>query len=151
MANQRRPRKKRKTAWCVAMIVLLVGVSWFGAFRWSVSRRLAKQIAVLESQGYPVTLDQLNDWYRLPDGADNAADRLKYQKFPKDLATLVPEYMAVVPVDPFDKEPIHYVMQKKGFIVYSVGEDGQDNGGRERDPNDRSKPFDLVCSVQSRD
>ena len=77
--------------------------------------------------------------------------RLKYQKFPKDLATLVPEYMAVVPVDPFDEEPIHYVMQKKGFIVYSVGEDGQDNGGRERDPNDRSKPFDLICSVQSRD
>ena len=74
MANQRRPRKKRRTAWCVALIVLLVGVSWFGAFRWSVSRRLAKQIAVLESQGYPVTLDQLNDWYQLPDGADNAAD-----------------------------------------------------------------------------
>jgi hypothetical protein len=74
MANQRRPRKKRKTAWRVALSVLVVGALWFGIFRWSVSRRLAKQIAVLESQGYPVTLEQLNDWYQLPDGADNAAD-----------------------------------------------------------------------------
>ncbi len=42
MANQRRPRKKRKTAWCVALSVLLVGVVWYGAFRLSVSRRLRK-------------------------------------------------------------------------------------------------------------
>lgn len=74
MAKQKRPRKKRKTAWCVALVVVLVGVVWLGTFRWSVSRRLAQQIAALESQGYPVTLDQLNDWYQLPDGADNAAD-----------------------------------------------------------------------------
>jgi hypothetical protein len=74
MANQERPRKKRKNAWRVVLSVLLVGVVWFGIFRGSVSRRLAKQIAALESQGYPVTLEQLNDWYQLPDGADNAAD-----------------------------------------------------------------------------
>jgi hypothetical protein len=74
MTNQKRPLKKRRTRWCVVLILLLVGVSWFAYFRWSVSRRLAKQIASLESQGYPVTLEQLNDWYRLPDGADNAAD-----------------------------------------------------------------------------
>ncbi len=74
MANQKRPRKKRKTMGCVVLLVFLFGISWFAYFRGSVSRRLAKQIAALESQGYPVTLDQLNDWYRLPDGADNAAD-----------------------------------------------------------------------------
>ena len=74
MTNEKRPRKKRKNTWRVVLILLWVGVSWFAYFRLSVSRRLTRQIAALESQGYPVTLEQLNDWYRLPDGADNAAD-----------------------------------------------------------------------------
>ncbi len=74
MAQQKRSRKKRKTVWYVALVVLWVGVVWFGTFRGSVSRRLAKQISALETQGYPVTLDQLDAWYQLPDGAENGAD-----------------------------------------------------------------------------
>jgi hypothetical protein len=74
MTDQKRPRKKRKILWSVVLIVLLAGLVWFAYFRWSVSRRLALQIAVLESQGYPVTLDQLNDWYQLPVGEENAAN-----------------------------------------------------------------------------
>ena len=77
--------------------------------------------------------------------------RLKYRQLPENLETIVPEYMAVVPVDPFDGEPIRYILNDKGFIVYSVGDDGQDNDGRERDPNDRDQPYDWAFSVQSQD
>ena len=73
MANKKRPLKKRRTRRCVVLILLLVGVSWFAYFRWSVSRRLTAQIAALESQGYPVTLEQLDAWYQLPDGEENGA------------------------------------------------------------------------------
>lgn len=74
MTQPRQPQKKRKILWCTMLIVFLAGMVWFAYFRWSVSRRLAQEIEALESQGYPVTLDQLDDWYQLPDGADNAAD-----------------------------------------------------------------------------
>jgi len=58
----------------VGLIVLALGGAWYACFRWSLSRRLAQQIQWLESRGYPVTLEQLDDWYVLPDGAENAAD-----------------------------------------------------------------------------
>jgi hypothetical protein len=74
---------------------------------------------------------------------------LKSQRLPENLAQLVPAYMPSVPVDLYDGELLRYAKQSKGFIVYSVGEDGQDNGGRGRDSKDRSKPFDQVFSVQS--
>ena len=74
MTNPTRPGKKRRAMWWLILIVLVAGLLWFTWFRWSVSRRLAAQIASLESQGYPVTLDQLDAWYQLPDGANNGAD-----------------------------------------------------------------------------
>ena len=74
MTNQKRPRKRRRIAWYAALTVLIICMLWFAYFRWSVSRCLTRQIAALESQGYPVTLDQLDARYQLPDGADNGAD-----------------------------------------------------------------------------
>jgi hypothetical protein len=41
----------------------------------------------------------------------------------------VPTYLAAVPTDPFDGQPLRYKKLAKGYIVYSVGENGKDDGG----------------------
>jgi hypothetical protein len=48
---------------------------------------------------------------------------------PEKLAELTPGLMKVVPLDPFDGKPLRYKKVADGVIVYSVGQDGIDNGG----------------------
>ena len=56
----------------LALLVLFTG--WFVFFRVSVHLRLGKCIEDLQAQGYPLSLRELGESYRLPAGADNAAD-----------------------------------------------------------------------------
>jgi hypothetical protein len=58
--------------------------------------------------------------------------RLARGKLPDQLDDLVPQFLPAVPQDPFDGEPLRYRRLETGYVVYSVGSDGQDNGGRER-------------------
>jgi len=37
-----------------------------------------------------------------------------------------------MPDDPFDGQPLRYHRLDKGYVIYSIGSDGEDNGGRER-------------------
>jgi len=56
--------------------------------------------------------------------------RLKHEgKLPETLSALVPEYLPAVPIDPFTGEALRYRKRDKGFVVYSVGADRQDDGG----------------------
>ena len=52
-------------------------------------------------------------------------------RLPENLAELVPAYLPAVPADPFDDQPIRFKHLPQGFVVYSVGLDGTDNGGKE--------------------
>ncbi|GJM24469.1 MAG: hypothetical protein DHS20C16_08840 [Phycisphaerae bacterium] len=51
---------------------------------------------------------------------------------PEALAQLVPDYLDKVPEDPFahDNKPIQYVPEAESPLLYSVGKDGVDDGGR---------------------
>ena len=53
---------------------------------------------------------------------------------PSSLNELVPSCLAAVPEDPMDGKPLKYRMltPAPGYVVYSVGEDGTDDGGKER-------------------
>ncbi len=51
---------------------------------------------------------------------------------PPSLGTLVPEYLAAVPEDPMDGKPLKFRPLAQGYVVYSIGEDGTDDGGKER-------------------
>ena len=49
---------------------------------------------------------------------------------PEKLADLVPEYLTKVPQDPHSGKPLVYRRDAKGYVLYSVGPDGRDNGGQ---------------------
>lgn len=63
--------------------------------------------------------------------------RLAHGNYPPTLDQLVPMYLDVVPVDPFTGKPLLYRVSDDGesAVVYSVGEDERDDGGRERLPD----------------
>lgn len=52
-------------------------------------------------------------------------------QLPSDLNALTPDLLPRVPADPFDGRPLRHTRLAKGYVVYSVGIDGQDNGGKE--------------------
>jgi hypothetical protein len=51
------------------------------------------------------------------------------ERLPDSLAELVPSRAPAVLNDPYDGEPLRYVKREKGYIVYSIGPDGKDDGG----------------------
>jgi hypothetical protein len=51
---------------------------------------------------------------------------------PEGLDKLVPEFLKAVPTDPFDGQPLRYLRRPKGYVVYSVGANRQDDGGKEQ-------------------
>jgi hypothetical protein len=56
--------------------------------------------------------------------------QLRHGKYPERLSELVPEFLAAIPVDYMDGQPIKYQrLDENGFLLYSVGEDGRDDGG----------------------
>lgn len=52
--------------------------------------------------------------------------RAKHGAYPKELAALAPEVLKEIPVDPFSGKPLIYYVTKKGYWLYSVGENGED-------------------------
>jgi len=55
-------------------------------------------------------------------------------KYPAGLEALVPEYLPTIPLDQFNGKPMGYVVLEDGnVILYGVGVDLDDDGGREAD------------------
>jgi hypothetical protein len=50
--------------------------------------------------------------------------------WPTDLTALVPEYLPSLPDDPYSERPFVYRAGTDDFVLYSVGFDGQDDGGK---------------------
>lgn len=63
-----------------------------------------------------------------------SAYRHEHGNYPDSLHDLVDSYLHDVPLDPLDGQPIRYAPTKTGddFVLYSVGADLVDNGGRFR-------------------
>ena len=56
--------------------------------------------------------------------------QLQHGEWPDKLAKLVPQYLLAVPQDAMTGQPLPYHRKSDGtFLLYSVGEDGIDNGG----------------------
>ncbi len=54
----------------------------------------------------------------------------EHSKWPASLDELSPKYLPTLPADPITGKPLHYKVVNDRPIVYSVGVDGDDDGGR---------------------
>jgi hypothetical protein len=59
-----------------------------------------------------------------------AAYRADRGAYPARLADLSPAYVAQVPKDIFNASELHYRQEADGFLLYSVGPNGKDDGGK---------------------
>jgi hypothetical protein len=73
--------------------------------------------------------------------------RLANDRPPDTLGDLVPDYLDAVPIDPFDGEQLRYKKLEVGFVVYSIGEDQDDDGGKERFPAGQKKRRPYECDI----
>ena len=53
----------------------------------------------------------------------------KNGKYPEKIDELVPDFIAFVPLDPFDGKPIRLKQADGKLVIYSIGPDGIDDGG----------------------
>jgi hypothetical protein len=77
--------------------------------------------------------------------------RLAHGQLPKRLSELVPQFLSAVPTDPFDGQSLRYHLLEKGYVIYSIGSDGHDDGGREKPANWKSTDktsYDITFTVE---
>lgn len=72
---------------------------------------------------------------------------------PDSLTDLLPAYLDAVPPDPFDGKDIRYKKLDTGFVVYCVGKDKKDDGGKEEPVRlsirlDEDKMYDITFIVE---
>jgi len=94
MVRQNKRVRRRFKLWHGIVVLLLL---LFVSFRVSGSLKLKKQLKVLRDQGYPVTLEELDRWYNIPEGAKNAGDVYtaafsNYVKWDKDAQRALPVF-----------------------------------------------------------
>lgn len=68
---------------------------------------------------------------------------------PESLSALVPVYLPAVPLDLFDGQPLRYRKLPRGYVVYSIGSDLSDDGGKESpvEPMEGDH-YDLTFTVE---
>ena len=71
--------------------------------------------------------------------------RRNYGKLPERLEELVPQFLPQVPTDPYDGQPLRYIVREDEYLIYSVGPNRIDDGGTD---DGRGKP-DVVFRVGS--
>jgi hypothetical protein len=70
--------------------------------------------------------------------------RLKHQGWPDTLEALVTDKLLTkVPTDPYDGAPLRFTRVDDGVVIYSVGPDGKDDGGKINRQNPTAAGTDL--------
>jgi hypothetical protein len=74
-----------------------------------------------------------------------AAYRADHGSYPEKLADLVPKYTATVPLDAYraNKTSLQYRREADGYLLYSVGPNGKDDGGKTRDDASKAEEAAL--------
>jgi hypothetical protein len=70
------------------------------------------------------------------------------ESLPASLDELVPTYLKAIPLDPIDGQQLRFKKLAKGYVIYSIGSDGQDDGGAEPDPKNRNAPSDITFIME---
>ncbi|USN99071.1 MAG: hypothetical protein H6810_13125 [Phycisphaeraceae bacterium] len=77
--------------------------------------------------------------------------RLAHGTWPASPDELVPTLIDHVPLDPFTGDPLKYMLTDAGPVIYSVGVDREDDGGRPSAHANRWRPVDQVQSIPADD
>ena len=64
-------------------------------------------------------------------------------RYPAGLSELTPDYLAATLMDPFDGQPLRFRKQGAGYMLYSIGSDLKDDGGKPMN----GKGGDIVFTV----
>jgi len=63
---------------------------------------------------------------------------LRHGEYPASLNNLMPEFVAAIPRDPVDGQPLRYRRDSESsFLLYSINTDGKDDSGDPRPEGDR--------------
>lgn len=97
-----------------------------------------------EMDGVTLVEDRMTMGLELTDIAFALAQyRSEHGRYPAKLADLVPKYVKAVPKDIFagDAE-LHYKPQGDGYLLYSVGKNGKDDGGKQEEEAKNGEGWD---------
>ena len=67
--------------------------------------------------------------------------------YPNSLAELVPNLLPEAPIDPWSGKGLLYRRTEHGFILYSVGDNMQDDGGLVPEGGGAAPTGDLVLQI----
>ena len=101
--------------------------------------------ACTEADASQVRAQTRRDLSRL--GYALVAYRAVHTKYPATLNALAPDYLSTLPVDRFVNQPLIYVPQEHGFLIYSIGANGKDDGGKSGGPG---SPDDVSLEVPTK-
>jgi hypothetical protein len=73
----------------------------------------------------------------------------EHGKWPETLAELSPRWLPELPVDRITGEPLKFTVVDDRPVVYSVGVDGDDDGGRLPSGDVESDPYSAACPANS--
>jgi len=59
-----------------------------------------------------------------------SAYHAEHHSYPAALGDLAPKYISEIPKDPFSSSDFKYKLQDNGFLLYSIGLNARDNGGK---------------------
>jgi hypothetical protein len=74
-----------------------------------------------------------------------AAYHADHDAYPAKLADLAPKYVAEVPKDIFNASELHYRQESGGYLLYSVGVNGKDDGGKSYDDRKGGEDWDDLA------
>lgn len=75
--------------------------------------------------------------------------RRRHGRLPEQLDNLLPEFLAQLPLDPFTGQSLYYRPKDGGYLLYSTGPNGRDNGGtRWQDAPRRFRNADVVIEIR---
>jgi len=73
----------------------------------------------------------------------------KHGRLPAALGDLSPEFVDMIPRDPFDGEPMRFRLTDQGCVIYSIGKDLVDNGGGPLDWEGETGDLRFVVTLPS--
>jgi len=147
---------RRDEAYCLGLFNRLAGVAKMSRGRPEAAIQLGQEALALPprysltrtsfpSLGRAFTLSMVSTAQLRTARTGLAVERYRLETggFPQQLDQLVPKYLGQVPLDPFDEKPLRYRLTDKSAKIYSIGEDGVDDGGDLAEQRDKKPGGDC--------